>query len=195
MSGALKVVAVCGSLQRPSRTLALVEAVLERLAQRLPLQVRLLELAEIGPALAGVLQRDKLPAALAEQIAAIEGADLLIAASPVYRASYTGLFKHLFDLVRHDALKNRPVLLAASGGSERHALMIEHQLRPLFGFFQALSLPLGVYASESDFADYQLLDPDLHERIERALDPLDALFAERFRQAAGTARAVPETQR
>ncbi|SDI70992.1 FMN reductase [Pseudomonas panipatensis] len=195
MSGALKVVAVCGSLQRPSRTLALVEAVLERLAQRLPLQVRLLELAEIGPALAGVLQRDKLPAAVAEQIAAIEGAELLIAASPVYRASYTGLFKHLFDFVQHDALKNRPVLLAASGGSERHALMIEHQLRPLFGFFQALSLPLGVYASESDFDDYQLLNPALHERIERALDPLDALFAKRFRQAAGTSRAVPETQR
>lgn len=195
MSGALKVVAVCGSLQRPSRTLALVETVLERLAQRLPLQVRLLELAEIGPALAGVLQRDKLPAAVAEQIAAIEGAELLIAASPVYRASYTGLFKHLFDFVQHDALKNRPVLLAASGGSERHALMIEHQLRPLFGFFQALSLPLGVYASESDFDDYQLLNPALHERIERALDPLDTLFAERFRQAAGTSRAVPETQR
>jgi FMN reductase len=67
-------------------------------------------------------------------------------------------------------LNNVPVLLAATGGSDRHALVIEHQLRPLFGFFQALSLPIGVYATEADFTDYQITSPQVLERIERAVE-------------------------
>ncbi|MNL76105.1 NAD(P)H-dependent FAD/FMN reductase [compost metagenome] len=63
-----------------------------------------------------------------------------------------------------------PVLLAATGGSDRHALIIDHQLRPLFGFFQALSLPIGVYAAEADFTDYRITSPQLLERIERAVE-------------------------
>ena len=72
-------------------------------------------------------------------------------ASPVYRASFTGLFKHLFDFVGQYALFDKPGLLAATGGTDRHALIIEHQFRPLFAFFQALTLPIGVYAKDSDF--------------------------------------------
>lgn len=176
MSRNLKVVAVSGSVQSPSRTLALVGALLERLSDRLPIEARLLELTRLGPQFAGVLRREELPQEVQAQIAAIESADLLIAASPVYRASYTGLFKHLFDFVHHEALKNVPVLLAATGGSERHALVIDHQLRPLFGFFQAHTLPVGVYASEADFDNYRLANPALLERIERALEPAVALF-------------------
>ncbi|MGE8641740.1 MAG: NAD(P)H-dependent oxidoreductase, partial [Achromobacter sp.] len=93
--------------------------------------------------------------------------------TPVYRGSYTGLFKHFFDFIHQDALIDKPVLLAATGGSERHALMIDHQLRPLFSFFQARTLPLGVYATDKDFADYRLQDEALIERarlaVERAL--------------------------
>jgi FMN reductase len=61
------------------------------------------------------------------------------------------------------------VLLAATGGSDRHALIIEHQFRPLFGFFQALTLPLGVYANDSDFTNYRVSSLDLHERIDQAV--------------------------
>ena len=60
----------------------------------------------------------------------IESADALIVATPVYRGSYTGLFKHLFDLVDHEALIGTPVLLAATGGSDRHSLVIDHQFGP-----------------------------------------------------------------
>ncbi|MCY1268732.1 FMN reductase (NADPH) [compost metagenome] len=176
MSKKLKVVAVSGGVQQPSRTLALVNALLTQLADRLPIEVRLLELARLGPQFAGVLRREDLPAALQADLEAIESADLLIAASPVYRASYTGLFKHLFDFVHHESLKNVPVLLAATGGSERHALVIDHQLRPLFGFFQAHSLPFGLYAAETDFDNYRLANPAVLERIERALEPVVALF-------------------
>ncbi|ROM61740.1 FMN reductase [Pseudomonas brassicacearum] len=170
MSKQFNVVAVSGSVQQPSRTLVLLNALVERLGQQLPIEVRLIELARIGPQFAGVLRREALPAAVQEDLHAIESADLLIAASPVYRASYTGLFKHLFDFVHHEALKNVPVLLAATGGSDRHALIIDHQLRPLFGFFQALSLPVGVYASEADFTHYKVSSAQVLERIERAVE-------------------------
>ncbi|MFD1810195.1 NAD(P)H-dependent oxidoreductase [Gemmobacter lanyuensis] len=82
----------------------------------------------------------------------ILSADALVVASPVYKGSYTGLFKHLIDLIDPAALQGKPVLLAATGGGDRHALVIEHQLRPLFGFFEAQTLPTGVYAADRDFA-------------------------------------------
>lgn len=170
MSKQFKVVAVSGSVQHPSRTLVLLQALVDRLGQQLPIELRLIELAKVGPQFAGVLRREALPAAVQDDLLAIESADLLIAASPVYRASYTGLFKHLFDFVHHEALKNVPVLLAATGGSDRHALIIDHQLRPLFGFFQALSLPVGVYASETDFTQYRISSAQVLERIERAVE-------------------------
>lgn len=93
-----------------------------------------------------------------------------MAASPVYRASFTGLFKHLFDFVGQYELVGTPVLLAATGGGERHALILEHQLRPLFGFFQALTLPVGVYASDSDFEDYELTSAEVRRRVSQAVD-------------------------
>ncbi len=130
MSKQFKVVAVSGSVQHPSRTLVLLQALVDRLGQQLPIELRLIELAKVGPQFAGVLRREALPAAVQDDLLAIESADLLIAASPVYRASYTGLFKHLFDFVHHEALKNLPVLLAATGGSDRHALIIDHNCDP-----------------------------------------------------------------
>jgi FMN reductase len=82
------------------------------------------------------------------------------------------LFKQLFDLVEPTALRGKPVLLAATGGGDRHALVIEHQLRPLFGFFEAATLATGVYAAERDFADGAPASPALLERIDRAVDQL-----------------------
>ncbi|WP_420212984.1 FMN reductase [Burkholderia aenigmatica] len=170
MSNTLNVVAISGGLQRPSRTRVLTDAIVAALGAALPIDTRLIELCEIGGRLAGALTRKQVPADLDAQIRAIETADALVVASPVYRASYTGLFKHLFDLVHHEALIDVPVLLAATGGSERHALVIDHQLRPLFSFFQARTLPIGVYASESDFDQYQIANPALRARIALAVD-------------------------
>jgi FMN reductase len=106
-------------------------------------------------------------------LSAVEQADALVVVTPVYRGAYTGLFKHFFDFIHQDALVDKPVLLAATGGSERHALVIDHQLRPLFSFFQARTLPLGVYATDEDFVDHQLRGEALIERarlaVQRAL--------------------------
>ncbi|QHJ01288.1 FMN reductase [Xylophilus rhododendri] len=177
MTKALKVVAVSGSLQRPSRTLALVEHLVELIGDAVPVQSHLIELGEVGPRLAGALARSQLPPEIEAEIAAVESANLLVVASPVYRAAYSGLFKHFFDFVHHEALIDKPVLLAATGGSERHALVIDHQLRPLFSFFQARTLPIGVYGTDKDFTHYRISDDALRARaalaVERAIPLLN----------------------
>ncbi len=165
----LKVVGVSGSLHEPSKTTVLVESIIEAVGRRTAIDAEVITLTKLGPSLAGALQRDHLPDEVEDALLAIEGADLLIAASPVYRASFTGLFKHLFDFVDQYALVGQPVLLAATGGGERHALILEHQLRPLFGFFQSLTLPLGVYASTTDFDGYALRNGAAQQRIEQAV--------------------------
>ncbi|WP_439893410.1 FMN reductase (plasmid) [Ralstonia sp. 25C] len=187
MSRKFKVVAVSGSVQSPSRTLVLVEQLLAALAEVAPIDTHLIKLEDLAPAIGGVSYRNQLPSAVQAELAAIESADVLVVASPVYRGSYTGLFKHLFDLVHHEALIDVPVLLAATGGSDRHALVIDHQLRPLFSFFQARTLPLGVYASEQDFSGYEITSQALRDRIalaaSRALPLLTAPQSEDIRTA------------
>ena len=169
VSRPLKVVAVSGSLHTPSKTTALVKEILASYGRELQIDAHLIAVNEIGPDFAGALRRDELPASVEEELRRIENADLLVVASPVYRASFTGLFKHLFDFVGQYALVDTPVLLGATGGSDRHALIIEHQFRPLFGFFQALTLPIGIYANDSDFTNGAVSSLDLQERIDLAV--------------------------
>lgn len=170
MSRPLKVVAVCGSTYRPSRTLVLTQALLADLARQLPIESRLIELGDIAHSLGTALSRQELSVEVEAELQTIERADLLIIATPVYRGSYPGLLKHLFDLVDLNALIDTPVLLAATGGSERHALILDHQLRPLFSFFQALTLPIGVYATKADFSNYQIISEPLQARIQLAAE-------------------------
>lgn len=178
MAHPLRIVAVSGGLQRPSKAAALAEHLLDLIADELPCEQRLVELGPLAPQLAGAVWRSQLPDAVEHELAAVEQADLLVVATPVYRGAYTGLFKHFFDFIHQDALVDKPVLLAATGGSERHALVIDHQLRPLFSFFQARTLPLGVYATDPDFTDHRLQSEALIARarlaVQRAL-PLIAL--------------------
>lgn len=164
----LKVVAVSGGLNAPSKTESLIDAILAELQNVLNIEVNYIKLSEIGTGLGGVISRSDLPANVQHALAAIETADALIVGTPVYRASFTGLFKHLFDFVDQFSLVDVPVLLAASGGSDRHALVLEHQLRPLFSFFQAQTLPIGVYATDQDFTNYQVSSPLLFERVKLA---------------------------
>ena len=146
---------------------------MDLIADEVLCEPRLVELGQLAPQLAGAVWRSQLPETVERELAAVEQADILVVATPVYRGSYTGLFKHFFDFIGQDALIDKPVLLAATGGSERHALMIDHQLRPLFSFFQARTLPLGVYATDKDFTGYRLQDQALIERaalaVQRAL--------------------------
>ena len=169
----LRLVAVSGGMQRPSKAATLAAHLMEQIADEVPCVPHLIELGQLAPQWSGAVARSQLPQAVERDLVAVEQADVLVVATPVYRGSYTGLFKHFFDFIDQQALVDKPVLLAATGGSERHALMIDHQLRPLFSFFQARTLPLGVYATDQDFSAGRLHDAALLERarlaVQRAL--------------------------
>jgi FMN reductase len=179
MSKPLNVVAVSAGAYLPSRTLVLTQAIVAELENQLPISSHIIEFGSIARDVGGALSRSELSAEVEQQLRRIETADLLVVATPVYRGTYPGQFKHLFDLIDMNALIDTPVLLAATGGSERHALVIDHQLRPLFSFFQALTLPIGVYASEADFSNYQITSELLHARIQLAAERAVPLFAAR----------------
>ena len=165
----LRVVAVSGGLQRSSKSTLLAQHLLSGIGKALPCQAQLVTIGELAAQFAGTCLRKQLPQAAAQALAVVEQADMLVVATPVFRGAYTGMFKHFFDHIHQDALIDKPILLAATGGSQRHALMIDHQLRPLFSFFQARTLPLGVYATDSDFEQGQLCNPDLLERAQLAV--------------------------
>jgi FMN reductase len=97
---------------------------------------------------------------------AIAEADAVVVATPVYAASYSGLFKMLVDVLPKDALRDTPVLLGATGGTARHSLAIDHALRPLFAHLGALVAPVAVFAASEDWGSVDA--GRLGDRIERA---------------------------
>jgi len=111
----------------------------------------------------------------------VVAADALVVVTPIFKASFTGLFKSFIDALDQDALIGKPVLLAAMGGTARHSLAIDHALRPLFAYLQALTVPTGVFASSFDWGT-QGKDA-LTARIDRATSELASLLA-----GAGTGR-------
>lgn len=180
--GAIRLVGVVGNPNKPSRTRVLVETILARIDPAERYEHRLVSIEEAWPALAQAPVRDALPPEGEQVVRAIETADLLVVGTPVYRGSYAGALKYLFDLVDQYALVDKPVVLAATGGSDRHALMIEHQLRPLFSFFAAATVPTGIYATEADFTGYDLTNPVVLARIDRAAEHARELLAARARR-------------
>jgi FMN reductase len=108
-------------------------------------------------------------------------ADALIAVTPTFSASYNGLFKMFFDVLDDQALAGKPVLIGATGGTERHSLVLEYALRPLFAYLQAVVVPTAVYAASSDWGTGAA---KLHERIARAAAELGDLVGARARRPA-----------
>ena len=165
----LHVVALSGSLRSTSTTGALLDGILAELARHLDIDGRVIELHPIAIDLAIALTQGEASDAVLDAQRAVTAADLLVVATPVYRGSYTGLFKEFVDLLHQDALEGTPVLLAAGGGSDQHSLVIDHELRPLFAFFRADTLPVGVYARSADFSSGRITGGALPAAIERAV--------------------------
>jgi FMN reductase len=185
-----RIVAFSGNVRRPSRTRVLVEAVATELTRRRLIDLKVYDLAEVGTGL-GATTRQALPLPIGHMIEAMEGADGLIVGSPVHNGSYSGLFKHVIDFLDPAALAGKPVALTATGGGPRHALMVEHQLRPLFGFFTAHVAPTAVYAGEAEIQNGAVTDKRVAERVAAAASELGHLLdvAEAARRA-GAERAV-----
>jgi FMN reductase len=111
---------------------------------------------------------------------AVTAADGLIAVSPIFNASFSGLFKLFFDVVERDGLAGVPTLLAATGGTARHSLAVDHALRPLFAYLNAATVPTGVYAAAEDWGTTGVAaDGGLATRIDRAAAELATAIAAR----------------
>ncbi|MFD6443945.1 NAD(P)H-dependent oxidoreductase [Promicromonospora sp. NPDC060204] len=176
----LRVVVVNGSPSEQSRTAALADVAVRTLERTMPVEVHRVDVYRLGAGFTTAVDRESVTPEVDAELRTAETADLLVAATPVFRGSYTGLFKHFFDLVEQYALANRPVLLLATGGSHHHALVVDHALRPLFAFFQARTLPVSVYASSSDFDGTALLNPRVYSRIQTALDDVEGSLRDRI---------------
>jgi FMN reductase len=182
MSGS-RVIGLCGTSWRPAKARTLVEAVAADLEARHEIEVEILDLVDAGPGI-GAFSREGLSADARRVVEAIESARGLVIGSPVFQGSYPGLFKHVFDLVDPCALKNTPVLLTACGGGLRHSLVVEHQLRPLFGFFEACTVSTAIYAGAAEFVDGRLRSEAVRARITDAAAQFAAHLKHRNAEAA-----------
>jgi FMN reductase len=141
--------------------------------------VEVVELREHARDLADNLLTGFANASLRGSTDAITGADGLIAVSPVFSASYSGLFKTFFDVLDKESLTGTPVLLGATAGTARHSLVVEHAMRPLFAYLRAIAVPTGVFAAPEDWGGDGGVDRALAGRIERAAGELADLIAGR----------------
>lgn len=178
----LRVVVINGSPNEQSKTMGLVAVTLDRLSQRMHIDTRQIDVYRLGRGFSEANCRENVADEIEDELRTAERADLLIAATPIYRGSYTGLFKHFFDLIEQYTLVEKPVLLLATGGGDKHALALDHALRPLFASFQAHTLPVGVFASSGDFDGTTLLNPRVHSRITVALDDANNILSHRYHQ-------------
>jgi FMN reductase len=138
-----------------SRLLAdrLVEAAVAELGARgVDADVQVVELRELAHDLTNHLLTGFAAPALAEALAAVRDADALVAVTPVFNASYSGLFKTFFDVLEEGSLEGTPVLLGATGGTARHSLVVDVAMRPLMAYLRALPVATGVFAASEDWA-------------------------------------------
>jgi FMN reductase len=165
-----RLVVVHAGLSQPSSTGLLAErlaaatsdALLERGDEAV---VEVVDLRDHAQALANALLTGFPSGALREAFEAVAAADGVIAVTPVYQASYSGLFKLFFDSLREGELRGTPVLMAATAGTARHSLVIEHAMRPMFAYLKAVTVPTGVFAASEDWGASGTLDRGLETRM------------------------------
>lgn len=180
---ARRVVVVSAGLGQPSSTRLLADrlaAATERHLRDAGLapEVSVIELRDHAQDLTSHLLTGFPSPTLQAAIDAVLGADGLIAVSPIFSASYSGLFKLFFDVVERDGLAGMPTLIAATGGTARHSLALEHALRPLFAYLNAATVATGVYAASEDWgAGGVSVAGSLVERIDRAARELATAMA------------------
>lgn len=181
----LRLAVVSAGLSDPSSTRMLADRLAGATAQALEEQglraeVTTVELRDLATDIAHNFVTGFAAGALREAKETVEQADGLIAVTPVFSASYSGLFKSFFDVLDNDVLTGKPTLLAATGGTPRHSLVLEHALRPLFSYLRTVTVPTAVYAATDDWAaPDDGVTPSLPRRVARAGGELAGLLAPR----------------
>ena len=196
-SAARSLVVVSAGIGQPSTTRLLADR-LSAAAERhladagVEPRVQVVELREHAQDLTNNLLTGFPSPKLQAAIDAVLGADGLIAVSPIFSASFSGLFKLFFDVIERDGLAGMPTLIAATGGTARHSLALEHALRPLFAYLNAGTVPTAVYAAAEDWGNAGIpADGTLVERIDRAGRELALAMAARVPHAAFNAFPEP----
>ena len=151
-----KLVVVSAGVSNPSTTRMLANRIAEAVQAQVSkrgegLEVEYVELRKLAMSLGTVMSAGLYDESLREALDKVNGADGLIAATPVFAASYSGLFKMFFDALDKDALTSMPVVVAATAGTARHSLMTEYAMRPLFSYLRATVMPTAVFATTDDF--------------------------------------------
>lgn len=178
----VRVVTVNAGLGNPSSTRLLADQLGDATARALAdlgveAQVDTVDLRLLAHPLADALLTGFPTGDLAEAVRLLGQADAVIAVTPVFQASYSGLFKTFFDVLDRDLLVGKPLLMAATAGSARHSLVLEHALRPLFAHLRAITVPTAVFAASEDFGS--TADGSLTSRVRRAAGELAGLAAPR----------------
>ncbi|MEU9858464.1 FMN reductase [Streptomyces sp. NPDC047974] len=181
----MRLIVVSAGLSTPSSTRLLADRLTESTREELAargheVSTEVVELRELAGDIAHHLVTGFPPARLKAAIDAVTTADGLIAVTPVFAASYSGLFKSFFDVIDPDALTGTPVLTAATGGTARHSLVLEHAVRPLFAYLRTVVVPTAVFAASEDWGSGGDAYTDgLPGRVRRAGGELAALMAAR----------------
>jgi len=163
----IKVVGFTGSQLNPSRSSALVEYIVRGIGGE---GAQNYSIIDLGSDFVSALSRQAASESHGRIWDAVVDCDVLVVGTPVYKASYTGMFKHFFDVLPIDSLDNRPVVLTASGKSLAHSLVIEHQLTPLFRFFNANPLSRSVFSLDEEFRTNSDEGYDLHRSLSERCD-------------------------
>ncbi|WP_297455118.1 FMN reductase [uncultured Corynebacterium sp.] len=168
-----KLVVVSAGLSDPSTTRILADRIAEAVDVQVSkrgegLQIEYVELRELAVSLGTVMSTGLYDEKLRTALDTVSGADGLIAATPVFAASYSGLFKMFFDALDKDALTSMPVIIAATVGTPRHSLVLEYAMRPLFSYLRATVMSTAVFAATEDFGSGGASGAEMHNRVVRA---------------------------
>jgi len=185
-----RIAVVTAGLSNPSTTRLLADrlaaATLRELAGRgIQADVDVFELRDYAHDITNNLLTGFAPPALESMVNAVVSADGVIAVTPIFSTSYSGLFKSFIDVLDPDALTGMPVLLGANAGTPRHSLAIDYAVRPLFAYLHAEAVPTGVFAASSDWGSTGDGVAPLGERIDRGARELASAVAAREPANAG----------
>ena len=176
-----RIAVVTAGVSEPSSTRLLADLVADATASRLgpDTVVDVIELRPLARDLANATVTGFPAGDLAVAVEKVVTADGLVAVTPVFSASYSGLFKMFFDVLDTGALEGMPVLVAATAGTPRHSLVLDHAMRPLFGYLRAVVVPTGVFAAAEDWGSGDSVAGELRARVDRAAGQLADLVSGR----------------
>ncbi len=178
-----RIAVVTAGLSEPSSTRLLADLLGEATRTALEeggrdVELEIIELRPLAHAITDALLTGFPTGDLAAAVEKVAAADAVIAVTPVFSASYSGLFKTFFDILEPETLDGMPVLVGATAGSARHSLVLDHALRPLFGYLHAVVVPTGVFAASEDWGASDASGA-LRKRVDRAARELADLVVAR----------------